>query len=207
MANLNLFELETCLKNLDTFATRHPRKAYATRLHARVKTALATFREQETSTDKLYFAWRRELAEDLNAVKSLNRVYKEAQSQLAALGVIFDSDHEHLARRIGYFDKDELLGYVDDMIDFLNQNRHSLDFAAESIAEMERFKALSTNEHSETDQARELYRRKAVGRKMAIENATNIIVDFRDAIRNDVGPDSPLYTSILWPAALNPDAV
>lgn len=199
MANLNLFELETCLDDLQKFMSAHPRAPYTAASLATVRRARERFVEQERETDTFYTRWRREGGEQRSRHKQMQRRTKQLQKELKLLGA-----DGWPTGTVNYLDEDDTRELTAAMADYLDARRDEIDFAASAVDELRKLLDEGREIERETIEARESWRRIALQRKLAIDQATDAIVAARDRIVEALGASHEEVGAIRWPATLAP---
>ncbi len=200
MANVNFFELEACLSSLLAYFDKHPREASTALFQARVVKVDAHLRETIETTDRIYNKWRVEGGEERLAYKHLQKAVKAAQRQLAALDAV-----GYPTQVVSYWDQEDTLEAAQQMLAFLKEHREDLDFADESLSEIQRLLNNVEREGEEVTTALAGYREVSSSRKLAMEIVQDIIKEVRPSMRREFGRDSEAYKSIRWPAMLDPD--
>lgn len=199
-SNVNLIEMQACLRDLKAHVEQHPRKSYVNEFGERVLRVHRALDEDVAMVDARFIHWRLEIGEEKLALKHLQRTFKRAQKALSDAGAL-----GYPEQVVNYWDEDDTLAAAREMLDFLREHQSSLDFADDFIGDLDRLLSGSRTEMRETTDALDAYRRVMGQRKVVMENALQIIGAVRRAMREDLGVGHADYQSIKWPAMLEPD--
>ncbi|MEL6182020.1 MAG: hypothetical protein AAFS10_23875 [Myxococcota bacterium] len=199
MANLNLFELKTCLDDLITFLDAHPRASYTTELRGPIERTREMFIAQERETSAHYIRWRQEGGQQTTSHKKLQRTTKQIQRRLALIGAQGWPDEP-----VNYLDEEDTRDQAEAMIAYLEERQEAIDFATESIADLRKLAAAGREGERETIEAREQWRRISIQRKQAIDRATDTIILARNRLVEVLGETHNAIQTIRWPATLAP---
>lgn len=200
MANVNLAELRSALKSCVEFCREHDDRDYCQRHKPLLEGALEDLEESRRETDAYFADWRSEQREQKKAWKDLAKELRRAQKELDRVNAFGYPD-----QRVMYWDEELLEEAIEEMIAYLQDEGGDYEFADDIASTLERKLELAHDEVGEQKDALRAYRRKVKKRSDAMGGAAQVIGDFRELLRDELGEDDPDYQSIRWPFGISPD--
>ncbi|MFU8802552.1 MAG: hypothetical protein ACNA8W_01970 [Bradymonadaceae bacterium] len=200
MSNANVFELTQCLKDSLEYCENNPQTELCLYFHTRLASAQQEFHEGLKMTDGHFAHWRNEAGDDRLSWKHLAMELSKTQGRLGKVGAIGYPD-----QKVKYWNPASLELVVREMIAYLKSRSEQIAFASEQVEKLERQLERCFSETQEATDALRTYSRFVQMRSNAINNATNTIASFRQAMRRDLGKEHPAYKSIRWPFAVATD--
>ncbi len=200
MATANVIELETCLKECLDYCRAKTGEEFVDFYLPRLEHAAQKWERSVEMSDKYYLQWQKEFIEDKLAWKHLGAELRATQKMLARLGA------EGYDKEIFYhWDEEILTEQVEQMIAYLSERKDVIDEAPAAIQGLQRRLDAATGETSEMDDALHEYNRHVMFRAEAMGTLSNVLSNFRESMRRQLGKKNPEYKSIRWPLTLNPD--
>ncbi|MFB6373057.1 MAG: hypothetical protein ABEN55_08070 [Bradymonadaceae bacterium] len=200
MANVNMAELRSALKSCVEFCREHDDREYCERHKPRLEGALEELLESRRETDRYFADWRDEQRDQKKAWKDLAKELRRAQKELDRVNAFGYPD-----QRVMYWDKERLEESLEEMITYLREHTDDFEFAEDIASTLERKIDLAHDEIDDQKDALRVYRRKVKKRSDAMGGAAQVIGDFRELLRDELGEDDEEYQSIRWPFGISPD--
>lgn len=200
MPNVNVADLRASLKSCVEFCREHEERDYCERHLPRLERALHELRESRRETDEYFAEWRVEQRQERKSWKELAKTLREAQEELDRVNAVGFPD-----QRIRYWDEELLEETVREMVSYLEQRTDEIEFAADYADRLTRTLDGAVDEDDEQSDALRAYQRRVKKRSDAMGGAAQVIADFRELLRDELGTDDPEYQSLRWPYALSPD--
>lgn len=200
MANVNMAELRSALKSCVEFCRTHEDREYCQRHKPLLEQAWEELRESRRETDRLYADWRGQRREQRQAWKDLAKELRNAQKQLDRVNA-----YNYPDQRIMYWDEELLEETLEEMIEYLRDHADDYEFAEDIASTIERKLELAHDEIKDQKDALRAYRRKVKKRSDAMGHAAQVIGDFRELLRDELGEDDEEYQSLRWPFGISPD--
>lgn len=196
----NVAELRRCLEDCVEFCEEHPTLKACQLYRERLEETLDDLEESIALTDKHYAAWRREWREDKVAWKKLSKVIKEVQRRLDEVDAI-----GYPNQAVSYWDEERLKERVDDMRIYLKDHKDDIEFAQQYLDKLDRLTGLADDEEEEMEDSYDEYYRFSHFRRRALSQTNQVIGDFREELRTDLGTSNEGYQSIRWAMSVSPD--
>jgi len=200
MANVNMAELRSALKSCVEFCREHDDREYCQRHKPLLEGALQDLVESRRETDNYFSQWREEQREQKKAWKQLAKDLRQAQKELDRVNAYGYPD-----QRVMYWDEEVLEEAIEEMVEYLRDHADEYDFAEDMASSLDRKVEIAHDEVDEQQDALRAYRRKVKKRSDAMGGAAQVIGDFRELLRDELGEDDPEYQSIRWPFGISPD--
>lgn len=200
MPNVNMAELRSSLKSCVRFCRSHDDRDYCQRHLPILEKALHDLQESTRETDEYFTEWRREQREEKQSWKALAKGLREAQDELDRVNAFGYPD-----KRVMYWDEEILTDAVENMIAYLEEHSEDLEFAADLAGKLERRLEKAQGEDRQQSDALRHYQRKVKKRSDAMGGAAQVIGDFRELLRDELGVDDSEYQQIRWPYGISPD--
>jgi chromosome segregation ATPase len=200
MANVNTAELRASLKNCVEFCRANDDRDYCQRHLPRLEKALHKLQESRDETDACFTDWREEQRQQKQSWKELARELRQTQEELSRVDASGFPDE-----RVMYWDEEILAEAINRMIDWLKEQGEAIDFAVDTADKLERKLESAQGENEEQEEALRVYRNKVKKRSDSMGRAIQVVVDFRELLRDQLGEEHEDYQSIRWPYALSPD--
>ncbi|MFB6264684.1 MAG: hypothetical protein ABEL76_13830 [Bradymonadaceae bacterium] len=200
MANVNFAELRASLRDCVEFCREHEDRSYCERFLPKIEDALDSLQESKRESDASYAEWRAERRGRRKAWKELSKQLKEAQRKLDGINAVGFPTEE-----VRYWDEDRLQEIVEEMRGYLDARTDAIDFAEDLSDRLQRKLDAAIDETDDEYGAVDSYSRQAKLRSKAFGSAVQVLSDFREALREELGQDHPEYTEIRWPYTVAPD--
>lgn len=200
MPNVNIADLRASLKSCVEFCREHESREYCQRHLPILERALDELRESRRQTDEYFVEWREEQREQRQSWKRLAKLLRETQDELDRVNAVGYPD-----QRIMYWDQELLEETVREMIGFLEGQGDEIEFAGNYSDKLERTLEGARDEDDEQSDALRAYQGRVKKRSDAMGGAAQVVADFRELLRDELGVDDPEYQSLRWPYALSPD--
>ncbi len=200
MANVNMAELRTTLEHCVEFCREHDDREYCQRHGPRLEDALEDLESSRRETDAYFTEWRRRQREQKIAWKELAGQLREAQQKLDRVDAFGYPDE-----RLMYWDEERLEEGLEEMIDYLREQTDEFEFADELAETLQRKLEMAHQDVEEQEEALDDYRNKIKKRSDAMGGAAQVIGDFRELLRDELGAEDDEYQSIRWPYGVSPD--
>jgi hypothetical protein len=191
----NFIQLEALLRHAIEYQNAHPSSSSGGGyLDALVET-LETFRETRHETDRDYLSWRNEYHDTMTAHKAIRLAYDSARNECVEWGLGAYPDHY-----VSYMDEPETREVGVAMVAFLEGVDLDDDWVTSSAREIQA--KIDAADQAATRQATQLgaYKRTVRVRKIAYDNAYELVRDHFKEIRHEFDRDSDDYLR-LCPAA------
>ena len=200
MANVNMAELRSALVSCVEFCREHDDRDYCQRHESRLERALQELDESRRETDEYFADWRVEQRQQKKAWKELAKDLREAQSELDRVNAMGYPDE-----RVMYWDEEILEETIEEMIGYLEQHADDWEFAEDLAGTLERKLEFAHAKGEEQKDALRVYQTKVKKRSDAMGGAAQVVRDFRELLRDQLGEDDEDYESIRWPYGISPD--
>lgn len=200
MPNVNVAELKSSLKQCVEYCREHQDRDYCERHLSRLEEALEDLRESRRETDEFYSDWMKQHRSQRQAWKELAETLREVQDELDRVNAVGYPDE-----RIRYWDEELLEEAVDEMVEYLEEEGDDVESAGDMAGRLERYLKAARDETEQQENARGAYTRRVKKRSDAMGLAINVLADFRDLLREQLGEEHPEYEGIRWPYGVAPD--
>lgn len=200
MANANVIEIETCLKEALKFCEEHQDLEFIRHYHPRLERAKKLFEDAVKASDHHWIQWQKESQEDKVVWKHMANEYLAAQRALVRQNAV-----GYPNVRVRHWDEEALLGYVEEMIAYLDEHKADIEDATAMSEKLQRLVGKALKENKDESEAFKNYQRYATQRSNAFGVIGSALWEFRGAMRRHYGKRNPTYLSIRWPLTLNSD--
>jgi chromosome segregation ATPase len=200
MANVNMAELRSTLEHCVEFCRKHDERDYCQRHRPLLENALEELEESRKETDQYFADWRECQRQQKKSWKELAGELRDAQKELDRVNAYGYPDE-----RIRYWDEERLEEAIDEMIEYLQEHTDEIDFAADLADKLDRKLDIAHQYVDEQEDALDVYRSKIKKRSDAMGGAAQVIGDFRELLRDELGIEDEEYQSIRWPYNISPD--
>ena len=200
MANVNMAELRSALESCVEFCREHDDRDYCQRHKALLEDALEELDESRRETDEYFADWRVEQRQQKKAWKDLAKELRETQKELGRVNAMGYPDE-----RIMYWDEEILEETLEEMIAYLEDHADDYEFAEDQAGTLERKLEFAHDKGEDQKDALRVYQTKVKKRSDAMGGAAQVVRDFRQLLRDQLGEGHDDYESIRWPYGISPD--
>lgn len=201
MAQANISEVRTCIKQCLSFCETNSDREYCQRHGPKFEDVLDRLESSRLESDEYYKEWRAAIKEQHIKWREVSEELADLQDELERVNAVGFPDQQ-----TRYWDEERLAEVVGEMVDFLESNADDIDIDVEDAVERLERKVDSARETIEREQeTRDAYKRIVKKRSEAMQDAAVTIGDFRDELRQVLGADHDEYQSIRWPYSVAPD--
>ncbi len=196
----NIFELNKCLKDCISYCEQYPDREHSQFYGPLLRDAQRQLNQSTERANKEFAHWRHENRDDMLAWKHLSKELAATQRDLRRVNAIGFFD-----QKVDYWDREQLLTAVREMLTYLKKRSDDIDFAAKRIKALERQRSKAQSEVSEADHALGEYVRFSKMRSEALMTTKDTIANFRKTLRRELTVADDDYQGIRWPQQVSPD--
>jgi len=197
MPNVNMADLRSSLRGCVEYCRNHEERDFCQRHLPLLEDALEELVESRKETDEYYAKWRGQRRSHRQAWKSVSSLFAETQQELDRVNAVGYPD-----QTVRYWDEELLEEVVEEMIEYLEARRDSIESASEYIDKLDRELGKAREELEAKKTALRGYQRRVKKRSDAMAGAAQAIMDFREILEDELGSKHPDYDEIRWPYAL-----